>query len=128
MGEPVKIDDLARNMVSLAGLVVKDKNEPEGDIEINYTGLRPGEKLFEELLIGDNVEGTEHTMIMRAEEDYLPLSVLEQHIEKLKILADQGNTDELVINLKKVVTGYLPEKQVVTRNKLLPNIEIDSIH
>ncbi|VVM24274.1 Nucleoside-diphosphate sugar epimerase/dehydratase [uncultured Gammaproteobacteria bacterium] len=69
MGEPVRIDDLARKMVHLSGLEVKDDNNPNGDIEIHYIGLRPGEKLFEELLISDNVSETEHPLIMRAEEN-----------------------------------------------------------
>lgn len=71
MGDPVKIVDLARRMIHLSGLEVRDKAHPHGDIEIQYTGLRPGEKLFEELLIGDNVSGTEHERIMRAEEQGL---------------------------------------------------------
>jgi len=71
MGEPVKIVDLAKRMVHLSGLEIKDDNHPDGDIEIEYAGLRPGEKLFEELLIGNNVTGTEHARIMRAEEHSL---------------------------------------------------------
>src|SRR5690606_1980052 len=66
MGKPVKIEDLARRMIHLMGLTVKDERNPDGDIEIVYTGLRPAEKLYEELLIGTNVTGTEHPMIMRA--------------------------------------------------------------
>jgi len=66
MGAPVKIIELARRMVQLSGLEVRDEPNPEGDIEIRFSGLRPGEKLYEELLIGDNVSGTEHPLIMRA--------------------------------------------------------------
>ena len=66
MGQPVRIDELARRMIKLPGLTVRDDKNPDGDIEIEYSGLRPGEKLFEELLIGRNVTGTEHPMIMRA--------------------------------------------------------------
>ena len=72
MGRPVRIDDLARRMISLMGLTVRDAANPEGDIEIEYTGLRTAEKLFEELLIGTNVTGTDHPMIMRAMEHSLP--------------------------------------------------------
>lgn len=68
MGQPVRIDELARRMIALSGHTVRDERNPEGDIEIQYTGLRPGEKLYEELLIGENVSGTEHPMIMRAME------------------------------------------------------------
>ncbi|MBY3237336.1 polysaccharide biosynthesis protein, partial [Rhizobium laguerreae] len=71
MGEPVRIADLARKMVELSGLAVRDEDNPEGDIELSVTGLRPGEKLFEELLIGDNPETTEHPRIMKAREDFL---------------------------------------------------------
>jgi hypothetical protein len=71
MGRPVRIDDLARHMINLMGLTVRDGVHPDGDIEIVYTGLRSAEKLFEELLIGDNVAATDHTMIMRAIEHSL---------------------------------------------------------
>ncbi|EKO3701874.1 polysaccharide biosynthesis protein [Vibrio metschnikovii] len=74
MGEPVKIVDLAKNLIRLSGLEVKSVENPNGDIEIKFTGLRPGEKLYEELLIGDNVEGTEHERIMTANERFLPLN------------------------------------------------------
>jgi FlaA1/EpsC-like NDP-sugar epimerase len=71
MGKPVRIDDLAKKMIRLSGLEVKDESHPDGDIEIKYTGLRPGEKLYEELLIGDNVSDTDNPLIMRAEEELL---------------------------------------------------------
>jgi FlaA1/EpsC-like NDP-sugar epimerase len=72
MGRPVRIDDLARRMVLLMGLTIRDEENPEGDIEIKYTGLRTAEKLYEELLIGSNVAGTDHPRIMRAMEHALP--------------------------------------------------------
>ena len=71
MGEPVKITDLARKMIHLSGLSEKHGQSPNGDIEIEYSGLRPGEKLYEELLVGDDVEGTEHPRIMTANEVHL---------------------------------------------------------
>jgi len=98
MGEPVKILDLARRMVGLSGLEVRDNSNPEGDIEIVFTGLRDGEKLYEELLIGDNVSSTEHDGIMQASEEYLEW-------EKVKGLLDQLRTSieerdhELAINI-----------------------------
>ncbi|MCS0062639.1 UDP-N-acetylglucosamine 4,6-dehydratase family protein [Vibrio parahaemolyticus] len=86
MGEPVKIVDLAKNLVYLSGLEVKDENNPHGDIEILFTGLRPGEKLYEELLIGDdNVSETAHSRIMTAQESYLPLKEYEVLIDKLDV-------------------------------------------
>ncbi|WP_348240277.1 polysaccharide biosynthesis protein, partial [Salmonella enterica] len=72
MGEPVRILDLARRMIHLMGATVRDEDNPDGDIEIKFTGLRPGEKLYEELLIGSNVAGTDHPSIMRADEPHLP--------------------------------------------------------
>ncbi len=72
MGKPVRICDLARRMIHLMGMTVRDEQHPDGDIEIAFTGLRPAEKLYEELLIGNNVTGTQHPMILRAIEHSLP--------------------------------------------------------
>ena len=83
MGKPVRIADLAKRMISLMGLTVRDDENPDGDIEIVYTGLRPAEKLFEELLIGNNVTGTEHPMIMRAMEHSLPWPQVQQMLDEL---------------------------------------------
>jgi FlaA1/EpsC-like NDP-sugar epimerase len=84
MGEPVKIQDLARRMISLTGCTVRDDANPDGDIEIEYTGLRPAEKLYEELLIGTDVSGTRHPRIMRAKEDYLNWEELQPLIAELE--------------------------------------------
>ncbi|SMY35604.1 UDP-N-acetyl-alpha-D-glucosamine C6 dehydratase [Photobacterium malacitanum] len=83
MGKPVKIVSLAENLVKLSGLEVKSEQNPYGDIEFKYTGLRPGEKLYEELLIGDNVNETEHSRIMMANERFLPLIEYQQILEQL---------------------------------------------
>jgi FlaA1/EpsC-like NDP-sugar epimerase len=83
MGKPVRIDELARRMVSLMGMTVRDDGNPDGDIEIAYTGLRPAEKLFEELLIGNNVSGTEHPMIMRAVEHALPWDEVDSWLREM---------------------------------------------
>ena len=85
MGRPVRIDDLARRLVNLMGLTVRDAGNPDGDIEIEYTGLRTAEKLFEELLIGSNVTGTEHPMIMRAMEHHLPWSKMQEVLNDLLV-------------------------------------------
>ena len=85
MGQPVKIMDLARRMIELSGLIVRDEHEPNGDIEIEIIGLRPGEKLIEELLIGDNPEHTRHPRIMKAREDVVPLPNLELVLSALKL-------------------------------------------
>ena len=72
MGEQVKIDDLARSMINLIGLEVRDAEHPDGDIAIEYAGVRDGEKLYEELLIGENIGPTDHARIMRSNEPFLP--------------------------------------------------------
>lgn len=106
MGEPVKIVDLARRMIHLSGLEIKDEKHPNGDIEIQYTGLRPGEKLFEELLIGDNVSGTEHSRIMRAEEQALSWTETELLIVELKRASDSYKCDLLKELLLGAPAGY----------------------
>jgi FlaA1/EpsC-like NDP-sugar epimerase len=83
MGKPIRIADLARRMVHLSGLTVRDEHNPDGDIEIRFTGLRPAEKLYEELLIGSNVSGTEHPMILRAMEQSLPWETMLELLQKL---------------------------------------------
>jgi FlaA1/EpsC-like NDP-sugar epimerase len=85
MGEPVKIRDLAKRMIALTGCTVRDESNPDGDIEIQYTGLRPAEKLYEELLIGSNVSGTRHPRIMRAKEDYIDWEELQPMIAELEL-------------------------------------------
>jgi FlaA1/EpsC-like NDP-sugar epimerase len=109
MGEPVKIMDLARRMVALSGLTVKDEAHPGGDIEIAITGLRPGEKLYEELLIGDNPSPTAHPRIMKAHEDYLSWPELEVHLETLRRASDSGDVDAIKAVLQTCVHGYLQQ-------------------
>ena len=106
MGEPVKIDDLARSMVRLMGREVRDTNNPQGDIEIDYVGLRPGEKLREELLIGANTAGTEHPRIQRTMEPYLSLEKLEDVLEQLRATLVAGEPMVLQALLHKAVEGY----------------------
>ncbi len=93
MGEPVKITDLARNLISLAGRSVKDEKSPDGDIEIVYSGLRPGEKLFEELVIGAKLIPTRHPMLLRAVEHFEPWSHLEHMLQQLEALASQHDRE-----------------------------------
>lgn len=108
MGEPVKIFDLARRMVQLSGLSVRDEQNPHGDVEIVVTGLRPGEKLYEELLIGENPISTSHPRIMMAREEYLGFEDLTHEIELLRIAVEKTNFDDVVAQLKKLVHGYQP--------------------
>ena len=112
MGEPVKIADLARTMVRLMGLEVKEGDDLEGDIEIKYTGLRPGEKLFEELLIGENAHGTAHPRIMRAHEISLTWEKLSVVLSELKRACDEKDCEairELLLNSE---TGYVPSHRL----------------
>lgn len=106
MGKPVKIDELARRMVSLMGMTVRDEKNPEGDIEIAFTGLRPAEKLFEELLIGSNVSGTEHPMIMRAVEHALPWQRVEDLLGQLLIALRNFDCEHSIDLLKEAVVEY----------------------
>jgi len=106
MGEPVRIMDLAQRMVQLSGLRVRDATHPEGDIEIAITGLRPGEKLFEELLIGDHPEPTSHPRIMKAHEDFLPWPELQPQLAALHSAAVAGDVPAIKAVLQHCVQGY----------------------
>ncbi|MDM0103688.1 VanZ family protein [Variovorax sp. J22R24] len=113
MGEPVKIIDLARRMVELSGRTVCDAANPEGDIEIRVTGLRPGEKLYEELLIGDNPLPTHHPRIMKAHEDFLPWGELALRLEALTAALESNDVQLIRELLQQVVLGYRPEGELV---------------
>ena len=93
--------------------LLKDKDNPEGDIEIIFTGLRPGEKLYEELLIGDKVSTTEHKRILRAEEDFLTSDELEQYLSLLKKAEKEGDVSALKEILREVISGFTPENEIV---------------
>ncbi len=112
MGEPVRIVDLAKKMIRLSGLKIKDKLHPDGDIEIEFTGLRPGEKLYEELLIGDNVSKTDNPMIMRAEEEMVAWDDLKLIIDELEQAIDSDNQDKLRQLLIKAVPGFKPQSKI----------------
>ncbi len=106
MGEPVKIVDLARRMVHLSGFSVRDEANCNGDLEIRFTGLRPGEKLYEELLIGDDVSGTTHPKIMKANEHLYSSAELEPVIERLHEACERNDHDTIVTILKQCVSGF----------------------
>ena len=108
MGKPVKIADLARRMIELSGLSVCSDSNPQGDIEISYTGLRPAEKLFEELIIGKNVTGTEHPRILRAVEHALPWSRIEELLEELLLALARLDCAATLAILQQAVAEYQP--------------------
>ena len=112
MGKPVKIADLAKRMVELSGLSVRDEENPDGDIEIVLTGLRPGEKLYEELLLGDNPQPTLHPKIQRAQDPFIPWSELETDLATLKILLGHNNVTEILGLLQKLVSGFKPRSEI----------------
>ena len=113
MGEPIKIYELAKRLISLSGMELKDDNNPEGDIEIIFTGLRPGEKLYEELLIGDNVSTTEHKRILRAEEEFLPHEEIDSIVNELLAAGNTNDVRSMKEILQDVVSGYKPENKIV---------------
>ncbi len=113
MGEPVKIVDLARNMIELSGLSVRDDDDPDGDIEIEVIGLRPGEKLYEELLIGDNPAPTSHPLIMKATETMIPMKVLNAKLTALSKAMDLGDMVAVRAQLLDLVPEYAPSDDVV---------------
>lgn len=113
MGQPVKIKDLAYRMVGLSGLTVKDEHNPDGDIEIEITGLRPGEKLFEELLIGDNPKSTSHPRIMRARDEFIPWKELVVKLNALEIALNANDVSVIRLVMQQLVTGYKPIDEIV---------------
>ncbi|WP_033046583.1 MULTISPECIES: nucleoside-diphosphate sugar epimerase/dehydratase [Pseudomonas] len=113
MGEPVKIAELAERMVHLSGLNVCSEKNVHGDIAIEFTGLRPGEKLYEELLIGDNVVATQHPMIMSANEDHLPWEQLKAKLDDLMAAVTMDDYSRVRMLLRETVSGYAPEGEIV---------------
>jgi FlaA1/EpsC-like NDP-sugar epimerase len=112
MGEPVRILDLARRMVHLSGLTVRDENHPDGDIDIRFTGLRSGEKLREELLIGADDLSTEHPMIRRAREQSLPWPTVRDCLERLMTASRNFDYPAVRAILREAVAEYQPENGI----------------
>ncbi len=132
MGEPVKIRDLAARMIALTGCTVRDKSNPEGDIEIRYIGLRPAEKLYEELLIGTDVSGTRHPRIMRAEEEYINWEALRPLIAELDVASralDRVRARQILMDS---VGEYDPSNGIedlvwVTQQRTAEDVESDTV-
>lgn len=126
MGRPVRIEDLARRLINLTGLTVRDAAHPEGDIEIEYTGLRTAEKLFEELIIGSNVTGTDHPMIMRAMEHHLPWPKMQEVLNELLVALASFDCDRALALLTQAVVEYESSADirdyVWARKAVLPHV------
>jgi UDP-N-acetylglucosamine 4,6-dehydratase len=122
MGEPVRIMDFARKMILLSGLAIKDDTNPDGDIEIKITGLRPGEKLYEELLIGGNVTGTKHPLIMRANEEVMQWQELESLLRQINAASKAINVDEVIDLLRQAVREYQPQGGIQDRVWMESNV------
>lgn len=113
MGQSVKIIDLARRMIELSGLSVKNEQNDDGDIDIQITGLRPGEKLYEELLIGNNPQTTSHPRIMKANEDFLPWPELDSKLQALTISLNLNDVNIIRRMMEQLVSGYIPNEEIV---------------
>jgi FlaA1/EpsC-like NDP-sugar epimerase len=111
MGDPVKIADLAKKMINLSGREVSSPDTPDG-IEVRFVGLRPGEKLYEELLIGDNATGTEHPLIMRAQEAEIAWPFLEIMLKQLETACAHGDHDAIRSQLQKMVPEFTPSSAI----------------
>jgi FlaA1/EpsC-like NDP-sugar epimerase len=113
MGKPVKIKELAQRMIELSGLTVRDEDHPHGEIEIMYTGLLPGEKLYEELLIGNNQSPTEHRKIINANENFISWSNFQSIVDSLKKAINHGDIDLVIALMKKNGIDYSVNNLVV---------------
>lgn len=127
MGQPVRIIDLARRMVELSGLSVRSEENPDGDIEIQITRLRPGEKLYEELLIGDNPIPTSHTRIMKAHEEFIEWGELEKRLKALEVALAASDVSVIRLMLSDLVAGYHPSSDIVDWVYLAQEAEAQSL-
>lgn len=113
MGKSVKILDLARRMIELSGLTIRDQDNCDGDIEIEITGLRPGEKLYEELLIGDDPKPTSHSRIMKANEEFIQWDELRGKLDALAIALSVNDVGVIRLMMEGMVSGYRPSEEIV---------------
>ena len=113
MGKSIKIKDLISKMIKLSGLTIKDATNLEGDIEIKVTGLRPGEKLYEELLLGDNPQKTYHKKIQKAQDSYIPYSQLKIDLENLTTLLNENRVAEVKSELENLIPSYKSNSKIV---------------
>lgn len=127
MGQSVKIMDLACRMIELSGLTVKDEENPGGDIEIRIMGLRPGEKLYEELLIGNKPTQTSHPRIMKASEDFVPWAALEPKLNALEVALNANDVGVIRRMMEQLVSGYTPNGEIVDWVYLEQEVEIQTL-
>ena len=113
MGKPIKIKDLIKRMVSLSGLSIKDEKNVNGDIELKVTGLRPGEKLYEELLLGEKPLSTSHPKIFRSQDNFIQLEQLEKDLQDLNLLIENSNIEEIISLLQKIIKDYAWNGKIV---------------
>jgi len=113
MGESIKIKDLIHKMIKLSGLTIKDTKNLEGDIEVKIIGLRPGEKLYEELLIGDNPQKTYHEKIQKAQDPFIPFNQLKIDLDNLSILLEENRVDDVKNMLNKLIPSYQSSSKIV---------------
>lgn len=126
MGDSIRIIDLARRMIELSGLSVKDESNPDGDVPIEITGLRPGEKLFEELLIGNQPSATSHSRIMKANEEFVPWVDLVDKLNALEIALNVNDMDVIRLMMRTLVNGYEPNNEIVDWVYQQQRAEIDA--
>lgn len=119
MGSPVKIYDLIKKMIKLSGMTVQDENNPDGDIAIKIIGLKPGEKLFEEPLLGTNPQQTQHLKIQRAQDPFITWDQLETDLKELKLLIEAKKTKEVVSLLSKLIDGFKSNEKWVDHTVIL---------
>ena len=117
MGKPIKISDLISQIIKNSGLSIKDKNNPDGDIEILITGLRSEKKLHEELLLGENPRNTTHPKIKKVEDPYLTWDIFKKYIDDLKYSIQRNETDKILEILNEVVAGFKPSKKILDIKK-----------
>ena len=113
MGESVKIRHLINKMIKLSGFSVKDQNNPDGDIEIQITGLRPGEKLYEELLLGDNPQKTNHDKIQKAQDPFIPFEQLKIDLDNLSFLIQDNKVEDVKTMLHRLIPSYQSNSKIV---------------
>ncbi len=113
MGNSIKIKDIIEKMIKLSGLTIKDTQNPTGDIEIKITGLKPGEKLHEELLIGDNPQKTNHPKIQKASDPYILFDQLNEYLTKLKFLIANNNANEVKNYLHNFIKSYVSNADII---------------